>query len=169
VWASGNPLVGKRMRLLRYQGPEQRSRKVPPLTAESNTVRVLTPCRSERYIVVAAPARSSNELVRRVRHNSPASLAPHCSSGTPQQGGAEWRFTQRPAAQRRAAPSSRRTESGSGSLPDGCAALGAVVEVGSQVDAAQAHLPSGTVVLVHYGLGAIIVLLVAILIVLIVR
>jgi hypothetical protein len=34
---SGNPLVGKRIRLLRYQGPEQRSRKVPTLTAESNT------------------------------------------------------------------------------------------------------------------------------------
>ena len=38
--------------------------------------RVLTPCPREQYIVVAASARSSNELVRGVRQNSPALCRP---------------------------------------------------------------------------------------------
>jgi hypothetical protein len=49
VWAIGNLPCRQTQSLVRYQGLEQRSREVPVLAAESNTVRVLTPCQPVRY------------------------------------------------------------------------------------------------------------------------
>ena len=51
VWSRSwtTSLVGVRKALRRYQGPEQRSRRVPSLAAESNTERVLPPCRRRAY------------------------------------------------------------------------------------------------------------------------
>ena len=43
------PRNTQRKHVMRYQGPEQRSREVPVLEAESNTVRVRNPCRPPTY------------------------------------------------------------------------------------------------------------------------
>jgi hypothetical protein len=51
------PLFGERIRLLRYRGPEQRSREGAEPSAESNTVRALTPCQTLWYTVARIGAR----------------------------------------------------------------------------------------------------------------